>query len=111
MELFIKACAGAAIVVIIQLLSRTRNYYVAGLVPLFPIFGLIAHYIVGSQRTTGELKETILFGMCSLVPYFTYLAALYLLIDRFSLTGALWGAVLFWTIAATALVVIWYKIG
>ncbi len=110
MELFIKACAGAAIVIIIQLLSRTRNYYIAGLVPLFPTFGLISHYIVGNQRTTGELKETILFGMFSLVPYFSYLAALYLLIDKFSLISSLLGAVIFWTITATALVVIWNKI-
>jgi uncharacterized membrane protein (GlpM family) len=28
-----------------------KNYYLAGLVPLFPTFALIAHYIVGSERT------------------------------------------------------------
>ena len=39
-----------------------KNYYLAGLVPLFPTFALIAHYIVGSERAHDELKKTILYG-------------------------------------------------
>jgi len=36
-------CVGAAAVLVIALLARTRSYYVAGLVPLFPTFALMAH--------------------------------------------------------------------
>jgi membrane protein GlpM len=66
MELFVKTLASAIVVVIIQFLSRTKNAYLAGLAPLFPTFALIAHYIVGTERPTNDLKETIIFGIFSL---------------------------------------------
>jgi membrane protein GlpM len=107
MELVVKALAGAVVVVIIQLLSRTKNAYIAGLIPLFPTFALIAHYVVGTQRTMSDLKETILFGMFSLIPYFAYLVTLYFLVDRFRLLASLLGATLCWIVAATVLIVVW----
>jgi uncharacterized membrane protein (GlpM family) len=106
MELLIKVLIGAVLVLIIQLVSQTRNYYIAGLVPLFPTFALISHYIVGTARTTNDLKETIRFGMLSLVPYSLYLVTLYFLVDRFSLVASLLGATLCWMVAALILVVL-----
>ena len=50
MSLLIKSLIGALMVLLIGLLARTRNYYIAGLLPLFPTFALMAHYIVGSER-------------------------------------------------------------
>lgn len=50
MGLVIKAALGALVVVLIGLLSKMKNYYIAGLIPLFPTFALIAHYIVASDR-------------------------------------------------------------
>ena len=54
-HLGLKALLGAAAVVLIQLLAKTQNYFIAGLVPLIPTFALIAHYIVGSERTVSDL--------------------------------------------------------
>ncbi|MBU0493869.1 MAG: GlpM family protein [Chloroflexi bacterium] len=110
MQLLVKALAGAVVVVIIQLLSQTRNYYIAGLAPLFPTFTLIAHYIVGTERTTGELKTTIVFGLCAMIPYAAYLVALYFLVDRLDLVPAMLGATLAWLIVAIALVLIWNRL-
>lgn len=42
-----KALLGAAVVLLVAALSRTRSYDVAGLVPLFPTFALVAHARVG----------------------------------------------------------------
>ena len=50
MGLVIKAALGA-LVVLIGVLAKTKNYYIAGLIPLFPTFALIAHYIVASGGT------------------------------------------------------------
>lgn len=50
MGLLIKALLGALVVVLIGVLSKTKNYYIAGLIPLFPTFALIANYIVASER-------------------------------------------------------------
>ena len=109
MQLFVKALIGAVVVVLIQILARSKNYYIAGLVPLFPTFALISHYMVGSQRTITELKNTIIFSMLSLIPYFIYLLALYLLVDRLRLEISLLAAALCWGLAAGLLIVLWNR--
>ncbi|MCR1765198.1 GlpM family protein, partial [Pseudomonas aeruginosa] len=106
-DLMFKALIGAAVVVLLAVLSKTRNYYIAGLVPLFPTFALIAHYIVGKGRSLDDLKTTIVFGMWSIIPYFVYLAALYLLVERFRLETSLALAALAWLVAASVLVGLW----
>ncbi|SME99347.1 GlpM family protein [Pseudogulbenkiania subflava] len=107
MALFLKALLGSAAVLLIAVLSKSKHYFIAGLVPLFPTFALIAHYLVGTERSVAELKTTIVFGMWSLIPYFVYLAAVYLLADRLRLGWALFVAALCWAVAAWGLVLAW----
>src|SRR5471030_2697533 len=96
-------------VIAIGILSKTRNYYLAGLLPLFPTFGLIAHYIVGSERGLEALRTTILFGFWAIIPYLIYLVSLYLLIGSLRLPYALISAVLCWSIAAWLLILFWRR--
>ena len=110
MDLILKAALGAAVVIILAMLAKTKNYYIAGLVPLFPTFALIAHYIVGKGRSLDDLKTTIVFGMWSIIPYFIYLAALYILVDRMRLELSLARAAVAWLIAATVLVSVWVRL-
>ena len=110
MDLVFKALIGAAVVVILAALAKTKNYYIAGLVPLFPTFALIAHYIVGKGRSLDDLKTTILFGMWSIIPYFVYLLTLYVLVERMRLEASLALATLAWLIAATLLVTVWVRL-
>ena len=110
MDLFFKALLGAAVVLIIAALSKTKNYYIAGLVPLFPTFALIAHYIVGKGRSIDDLKTTIVFGMWSIIPYFVYLATLYVMVDRLRLEASLAVAAVAWLMAATGLVTVWVRL-
>jgi membrane protein GlpM len=110
MDLILKAAIGAAVVLILAALSKTRNYYIAGLVPLFPTFALIAHYIVGKGRSIDDLKTTIVFGMWSIIPYFIYLATLYVMVDRMRLEASLAVAAVAWLIAATVLVSVWVRL-
>jgi membrane protein GlpM len=63
-SLFLKSLLGAAAVLLISLVS-TRYVYLAGLVPLFPTFALIAHVLVASERGAVALRETALFGLAS----------------------------------------------
>ena len=110
MDLILKAALGGAVVVVLALLAKTRNYYIAGLVPLFPTFALIAHYIVGKGRSLDDLKATIVFGMWSIIPYFVYLAALYILVDRMRLEISLALATVAWLVAATVLASVWVRL-
>lgn len=109
MDLVFKAALGAGVVLLLAVLSKTRSYYIAGLVPLFPTFALIAHYIVGKGRSIADLKTTILFGMWSIIPYFVYLATLYVLVDRMRLEASLALATVAWLMAATVLVTLWVR--
>ncbi len=109
MDLILKASLGAAVVLILAALARTKNYYIAGLVPLFPTFALIAHYIVGKGRSLDDLKTTIVFGMWSIIPYFIYLATLYVMVDKMRLEASLAVAAVAWLIAATVLVSVWVR--
>ncbi len=110
MDLIFKAMIGAAVVVILAMLAKTKNYYIAGLVPLFPTFALIAHYIVGKGRSVDNLKTTIVFGMWSIIPYFVYLATLYVMVDRMRLEASLAVAAVAWLMAATVLVSVWVRL-
>ena len=110
MDLILKAALGAAVVIILAILAKTKNYYIAGLVPLFPTFALIAHYIVGKGRSLDDLKTTIVFGMWSIIPYFIYLATLYLMVDRLRLEASLAVAAVAWLMAATVLVSVWVRL-
>lgn len=110
MDLIFKAALGAAVVVILAMLAKTRNYYIAGLVPLFPTFALIAHYIVGKGRSVDDLKTTIVFGMWSIIPYFVYLATLYVMVDRLRLEASLAVAAVAWLMAATVLISVWVRV-
>ena len=94
MGLVIKAALGALVVVLIGVLAKTKNYYIAGLIPLFPTFALIAHYIVASERGIEALRATIIFSMWSIIPYFIYLASLWYFTGIMRLPAAFVGSVL-----------------
>ena len=107
LSLFLKCIIGAAVVLLISILSKSKIFYIAGLVPLFPTFALIAHVIVSQEKGTEALKQTALFGMWSLIPYFIYLLMVYLLATRMSVLSCLSVATLCWVIAAAGLVYGW----
>ncbi len=109
MDLILKTVLGAGVVIVIQLLAKTKYYYIAGLAPLFPTFALISHYVVGTEQTPEALKQTLMFGLASMIPYLVYMLTLYLFVDRLKLELALLCAVLGWSLAATALVLIWNR--
>ena len=109
LALFLKSLLGAAAVLLIALLSKTDNFFVAGLVPLFPTFALIAHFIVGSERSPADLRATALFGLWSLIPYALYLLIVYWLSVRTSLMTTLLTATAGWLVAAAILLITWLR--
>ena len=100
MGLVIKAALGALVVLLIGVLAKTKNYYIAGLIPLFPTFALIAHYIVASERGIEALGATIIFSMWSMW-YFT---------GMMRLPAAFVGSVACWGISAWVLIICWIKL-
>lgn len=109
MGLLIKAAIGALVVVAIGLLAKTKNYYIAGLIPLFPTFALIAHYIVATERGIDALRATIVFGMWAIIPYFIYLLSLWYFTGLMRVWPALGCAVLCWCLSAWLLIFFWNR--
>ena len=107
LSLFLKSLMGALVVVLIALLSKSKAFYIAGLVPLFPTFALIAHVIVASAQGAAAFQKTALFGIWSLIPYFIYLLMVYVLATRLSLVACLSVATVSWIIAAAVLIYTW----
>lgn len=105
--LFLKCMLGAGVVLIISVLSKSKAFYIAGLVPLFPTFALIAHVIVYQQKGAEALQKTALFGLWSLIPYAIYLVAVYVLATRLSMWSCLGLATLCWVVAAAGLIYSW----
>ncbi|MBU0406434.1 GlpM family protein [Acinetobacter baumannii] len=105
--LFLKCMLGAGVVLIISILSKSKAFYIAGLVPLFPTFALIAHVIVFQQKRAEALQKTALFGLWSLIPYAIYLVAVYVLATRMSMWSCLGVATLCWVVAAAGLIYGW----
>ncbi|MFZ6647760.1 GlpM family protein [Undibacterium sp. TJN25] len=109
-SLFIKCLFGAFAVLLIALASRSRYFVLAGLVPLFPTFALIAHFVVGTTRPAAALQTTALFGLWSLAPYAAYLMAVYLFSTRLSLAVTLGAATLVWVMAAAVMLLLWFRV-
>lgn len=107
LSLFLKCSIGAAVVLLISIFSKSKTFYIAGLVPLFPTFALIAHVIVAQEKGTEALKQTALFGIWSLVPYFIYLLVVYLLATKLSMWSCFGVATLCWIVAAAGLIYGW----
>mgnify|MGYP002481155821 CR=1 FL=1 len=110
LPLFLKCMLGALAVLIIALLSKSKNFYVAGLVPLFPTFALIAHYIVGTDRSAADLRATALFGLWSLFPYAVYLLLVYWLSVRVALVATLIWATIAWVLCASLILLAWSRL-
>jgi membrane protein GlpM len=108
-SLVLKSLLGAAAVLVIALLSRSRVFYIAGMVPLFPTFALIAHYIVGSERSPADLRSTALFGLWSLLPYAVYLGLVAFFSVRTGLAMTLGLALLGWCAAAGVVLLAWTR--
>ncbi|MFZ6863397.1 GlpM family protein [Undibacterium sp. Ji67W] len=110
MSLFLKCLTGAIAVLLITLASKSRYFVLAGLVPLFPTFALIAHVVVGTSRSVIALQTTALFGLWSLIPYAAYLSTVYFFSTRTSLSMTLSSAIAVWVVSAALMLVVWFRV-
>lgn len=109
-SLFLKSLVGALAVLLIAILARSKSVYLAGLVPLFPTFALIAHVIIGTERSAADLQHTALFGLWSLVPYAGYLGVVWFGSTRWSLPVTLGTATAAWVLLALGMILLWERV-
>lgn len=103
--LFLKALAGALIVVALSLLAESKRFFfLAGLVPLFPTFALIGQILVYRQQGETAVKEIALVGIYSLFPYLVFLLGIYFLTEKLGYPKACIISVALWLISALPIV-------
>lgn len=102
-ELITRFIVGGTFVVLINLIGKSRNSFVAGLAMLFPAITLLGYYFL-SVSQHGTLSKTVMFSIWSLPTSLAFLLTLYFTIDRIPILQALTLGVASWFI--TALVVI-----
>lgn len=107
--LFIKMLIGALMVLAIQLLATSRHYYLAALAPLFPAFMVFSHYLIGSARTSADLRSAALFGMFAVIPYFLYILTVFLSANRLPLAVSIALGLTVWCTAALLLILCWQR--
>jgi membrane protein GlpM len=102
-----RTAIGAFLVLLLQVAASSRYYLLAGLLPLFPTFTLISVYVIGTTRSTGDLQNTLLFGMLSLIPFFIFQLTAYIGVCFLPLSAAMFLGIAAWLIGAGAIFIGW----
>ena len=108
-ELFLKSGIGFVLLLVIQLLSKSKHYVLSALVPLFPSLAIFSYYFVGIQGDLDKLSKTIIFGMLSLITYFSFLLSLLFFSKKMSIGLALFCSSLVWFAVASVQIFLWQK--
>ena len=108
--IIIKFILGGLIIVLIDYISKSSKfYYISGLIPLFPTFALIAHFLVYKYNGFEGLKDTALFGIYSLIPYGGYLLSVYFLSGRIPFLLNIFISLIIWLILAYLIYILFNK--
>jgi Uncharacterized membrane protein required for alginate biosynthesis len=103
LELITRFLVGGTLVVLINLIGKSRNSFVAGLAMLFPAITLLGYYFL-SLSHHGTLSKTVMFSIWSLPTSLAFLLTLYFTIDKIPILQSLALGIASWLI--TAIVVI-----
>ena len=107
LQIIIKSFIGFVVVFIIQLLAKSKYYVLSALVPLFPSMAIFSYYFVGEQGDVSKLRETIIFGMVSLITYFAFLFSLLIFAKHYKLVTAILLASVVWFVFAISQTLLW----
>ncbi|MDR3540605.1 MAG: GlpM family protein [Desulfosporosinus sp.] len=102
-ELLTRFLVGGTLVVLINLIGKSRNSLIAGLAMLFPAITLLGYYFL-SLSQHGSLSKTVMFSIWSLPTSLVFLLALYFTIDKIPILQALTFGIASWLITAIVII-------
>ena len=105
--LLLSGLLGALIAMTLVAVSGSSVSFLAGLVALFPAFGLLAHVVSFHEGGAEQVRTVALFGLLSLLPYAAYLTIMVMSVERFGLGRSLTLALLAWAGFAAVAVLLW----
>ncbi len=107
--IWLKMLIGALVVLVIQLFTQTRFFYLAALAPLFPTFTLISHFLIGTQRSVANFKIALVFSMLGVIPHLIYTVLVFFTFSHMGLYKSLLLGMVGWLVAAATLVLVWQQ--
>lgn len=93
--------------VIVHYISKTNNYYIAGLILSFPGLSIIAYYFMYLEQGAAKVRVTTYFAMLSAVPFVIFLFVLNFVLKKYNIYLSILIASLVWVSISSMLIVIW----
>lgn len=104
-------CAFAVVVMIaVHYVSKTPSYFLSALALSFPALSMVAYYFMYHERGAADVRTTTAFGLCSAIPFISFLAALNWAVKSSGIAASLAMAFGVWLLLSVALVFIWYRV-
>ena len=107
MNLFIKCFVAVIIMIAVDYISKTNNYYIAGLVLSFPGLSILAYYFMYIEQGVSKVRVTTYFAMLASIPFVTFLLVLNFTLKKYDIYNSIFVSSLVWITASSILIVIW----
>jgi len=91
----------------VDYISKTNNYYIAGLVLSFPGLSILAYYFMYIEQGVSKVRVTTYFAMLSAIPFVTFLLVLNFTLKKYNIYNSILVSSMVWITASSILIVIW----
>jgi len=108
-DLVIKCVVAGIIMGIVHYISKTDNYYIAGLVLSFPGLSILAYYFMYVEHGASKVRETISFAMVSVISFVIFLLVLKIALKNYNILNSLLVSSVVWGVISTLLIITWKK--
>lgn len=109
MNLVIKCVAAVIIMIGVHFVSKTKNFYIAGLVLGFPGLSIIAYYFMYREQGVLKVRMTTYFAMLAVIPFFSFLVALNFALKKNNIFYSILISSVVWIVLSLIVIFIWNK--
>ncbi|WP_139214829.1 GlpM family protein [Pelosinus propionicus] len=95
------------IIVIVHYISKTENYYIAGLVLSFPGLSILAYYFMYIEHGASKVRETIYFAIVSAIPFVSFLLVLNFVLKSYTISKSILISSMVWLFLSSILILTW----
>lgn len=107
MNLFIKCIVATIIIIAVHYISKTHNYYIAGLALSFPGLSILAYYFMYKEQGVLKVRVTTYFAILSAIPFVIFLLVLNFTLKKYNILNSILISSIAWVIFSSILIIIW----
>ncbi|GFZ30252.1 membrane protein GlpM [Clostridium zeae] len=107
MNLLIKCIVAVIIMIAVHFISKSHNYYIAGLVLSFPGLSILAYYFMYKEQGASKVRVTTHFAMLSAIPFVMFLFALNYALKKYDIFNSILISSIVWIVFSSILIIIW----